>query len=134
MLTAFWLLLATCLTGNVIGDSLNGTPASINYAMFSIVWGWFALLIGITSYFLEFIPLIVVIFWDTWATIFIFCAAVELAAKLGVHSCFNDDYLLNTNLIGGSSNLTKRCQELQASDAFLWFVFTCFVIITALNI
>jgi len=90
MLTAFWLLLATCLTGNVIGDSLNGTPASINYAMFSIVWGWFALLIGITSYFLEFIPLIVVIFWDTWATIFIFCAAVELAAKLGVHSCFND--------------------------------------------
>lgn len=90
MLAAFWLLLAMSLTGNVIADSLNGTPASINYAMFSIVWAWLALLIGIASCFLEFIPLIIVLFWDILATIFTFCAAVELAAKLGVHSCFND--------------------------------------------
>ena len=89
MLAAFWLLLAMSLTGNVIADSPNGAPAGINYAMFSIVWAWLALLIGIASCSLEFIPLNIVLFWDISAVIFTFCAAVELAAKLGVHSCFN---------------------------------------------
>jgi hypothetical protein len=90
MLTAFWLLLATSLTGNVIADSPYGAPTGINYAMFSIVWAWLTVLIGIASYFLEFIPTVIVLFWDISAAIFTFCAAVELAAILGIHSCFND--------------------------------------------
>ena len=85
------VILATSLTGNVIADSPYSAPAGINYAMFSIVWAWLTVLIGIASYFLEFMTLtVIVLFWDISAPIFTFCAAVELAAILGVHSCFND--------------------------------------------
>ncbi|KAJ9602758.1 hypothetical protein H2200_012538 [Cladophialophora chaetospira] len=92
MVTALWLLLATSLIGNVIADALNGTPASINYAMFSVVWTWLALLIGLASYSLESFPLVIVLFWDTLATIFDFCAAVDFAAELGIYSCSDDVY------------------------------------------
>ncbi|PMD31450.1 hypothetical protein L207DRAFT_441988 [Hyaloscypha variabilis F] len=87
LLTAFWLLLATSLTGNLLAD---GNPVSINYAMFSMAWGWIAVFIGLASCFLSCVSLFVVLFWDIFAVIFTFCAAAEFAGRLGVHSCFND--------------------------------------------
>jgi hypothetical protein len=89
ILTALWLLLAMSLTVDEITKSDNGSPASLNYALFSMVWAWLALLIGIASYFLERILLTVVVFWDISAAFFIFCAAVGIAADLGNSACLD---------------------------------------------
>jgi hypothetical protein len=90
-LLAFLLtLLITSLIGNVIADSIYGTPASINYVMFTAVWAWLTLLVGIAASLTDIIPTLVPLVMDGFAVIFTFIAAVELAAKLGVHSCFNN--------------------------------------------
>jgi hypothetical protein len=90
-LTAVWLLLATSLIADVIADSSNGTPASINYACFALVWTWLALLLGLACYFLDcFLLMLMVLCGDILATIFVLCTAVDFAAELGVHSCCDE--------------------------------------------
>lgn len=82
---------------------------------------------------------------DVFNTLFYFCAAVALAAYLGVHSCSNgvspvsalqrlnapltkalQNYTRGNFITNGSHNTEKRCREAQASTAFLWFGFACF--------
>jgi len=132
-LAFLWALLAISLTGNVISEAYDGTTSAINFSMFAIVWAWVALILGFVSCFMSFLPPIINLVFDGLAAIFTFCAAVTMAAKLNVHSCFNDGYLRSNDQITGSNDLTKRCQELQASDAFLWFLFASFVVTTALQ-
>ena len=90
LLTAFWLLLATSLVGNTISESLGDTSASINFAMFAIVWSWVGVLIGIASYDDEEFPLTVLLFWDILATLFVFSSAADLAGRLGINNCANE--------------------------------------------
>jgi len=125
-LAFLWTLLITALIGNVIFDAYGGTPSQINYCMFVAVLSWIVLIIGFVGAFVEFIPLFVLLAADLLAIFFTFVAAVLLAAKLGVHSCGNIDYIISNDTITGSADLPKRCHELQASCAFFWFLFATY--------
>jgi len=133
LLAFFWTLLITALIGNVIYDSIGGTPSSINYCMFVAIISWLVLLLGLVGSVLESIPFLVLLVADGLAIFFTFVAAVLLSAKLGVHSCMNADYVNFNDVTTGSFNPTKRCQELQASTAFFWFLFATFCAALVLN-
>jgi len=123
-----WTLLITALIGNVIADAFAGNPSSINYAIFVAVFSWIVLLYGLAAAFIEGLAITIVIAaMDAFAVVFTFIAGVVLAAKLGVHSCTNHAYTSTNSLTNGSHNEEKRCHELQASTAFFWFLFACYV-------
>ena len=84
-------LLVMALVGNMIASATGGNPSVVNYDMFCAV---FAML---TLFYLTAIELndsfmghgLIPITLDLLNTIFWFCAAVAMAADLGVHSCDN---------------------------------------------
>ncbi|KAI1004562.1 hypothetical protein K3495_g3657 [Podosphaera aphanis] len=123
-----WTLLCTALIGNVIASAFAGNPSSINYAIFACVISWLACLYGIATELKEsFLLPIALLALDAVATLFTFIASVVLAAKLHVHSCSNLAYVRSNSLTNGSHNPTKRCRELQATTAFMWFLFASYV-------
>jgi len=85
------------------------------------------MLYGLLAAFMESfnIPIVTLVL-DGIAAIFTFIAGVVLAAKLGVHSCSNRGYTRSNPLTDGGSNYKERCQELQASTAFFWFLFATY--------
>ena len=87
----FWTLLIMALTGNMIHDATSGNPSIVNYTMFVAVISMLSLiylfLVAINEGFTIHPVLPVAV--DLFNTLFFFCGAVALAAKLGVHSCGN---------------------------------------------
>lgn len=79
------------LVGNMIATAYSGNPSIVNYTLFVSVFAMLCLLYLIPATFMEglqghpAIPLAL----DALNAIFWFCAAVALAAYLGVHSCSN---------------------------------------------
>ncbi len=79
------------LVGNMIATSFAGNPSLINYDMFVAVFSMLSLFYLIAIAFKEqftfhkFIPAGL----DLLNVLFFFCAAVAMAAELGVHSCSN---------------------------------------------
>jgi len=130
----FLTLVITALIGNVIHDAFNGNAATINYAMFVAVFSWLVVIYGIIAAVVESfnIPIILMIA-DGLAAFFTFAAAIALAAGLNVHSCSNRNYTETNHLTDGSFNTGKRCRELQASDAFFWFLWVTFMASAALS-
>jgi len=123
-----WTLLITALIGNVIHDAFSGNPSSINYAMFVAVFSWLVLIIGALAAFVEAfnIPVVLMVA-DGLAAVFTFIAGVLLAAKLGAHSCSNHGYTATNSLTNGAFDMERRCRELQASTAFFWFLWVCYM-------
>ena len=78
------------LIGNIIAIAFAGNPATINYSMFTATFGLLSLFYLIPATVKEsfHIPIVTIVL-DGLNTIFFFCAAVALAAKLGAHSCNN---------------------------------------------
>jgi len=115
------------LVGNIIAIAFAGNPATINYSMFTATFGLLSLfyLIPATVKDSFHIPIVTIVL-DGLNTIFFFCAAVALAAKLGAHSCNNTVYLIRNEITNGSVHMTQRCREAQAADAFLWFAWATF--------
>lgn len=123
-----WTLLITALIGNVIDDAFSGNASSINYAMFVAVFSWIVLLFGLGAFFVNALNIpIVLVALDALAALFTFIAAVVLSAKLGVHSCHNFGYTISNHLTNGGADVKERCQELQASTAFFWFLWVCYM-------
>lgn len=120
-------LLLTALVGNVLDNQIGGSPASVNFAMFVAALCWIVVLYGLVAAFVESlaIPLVLIVL-DTLATLFTLVAGIVLPARLHVHSCTNFAYLATNELTNGSSSPKKTCRELQASTAFLWFLFAAF--------
>ncbi|KAK1771218.1 marvel domain-containing protein [Phialemonium atrogriseum] len=129
-----WTLLITALIGNVIANNRNGHMASINFAMFVAVLSWLALLYGLVAAFIESIAIpVAMIVLDGLAVLFTFISAVVLAAKLTAVNCGGNFHNKGSGWIGfGSSNTEKRCREIQASTAFMWFLFASFAASLAL--
>jgi len=120
-------LLLTALVGNAIDDQIGGSPASVNFAMFVAALCWIVVLYGLIAAFVESLAIpFVLIVLDTLATLFTLIGGIVLAARLRVHSCTNFAYLASNDLTNGSNSPTKTCRELQASTAFLWFLFAAF--------
>ena len=84
------------LIGNMIASAFAGNPALINYDMFVATFSMISVLFFILVEFKESFsgPLIISTIVDLLNCIFLFCAAVAMAAELGVHSCSNDVRLL----------------------------------------
>ncbi|ESZ96881.1 putative Non-classical export protein 2 [Sclerotinia borealis F-4128] len=123
-LQAVVMLITLALIGNAI-DVQHFGNSSVNYCMFAAVFAWIVIFFGFAASFLESLakPLILAPM-DGLAALFTLIAGIVLAAKLGVHSCGNRDYINSNSLTQGSSH---RCRELQAACAFFWFAFVCFV-------
>ncbi|KIW28482.1 hypothetical protein, variant 1 [Cladophialophora immunda] len=111
------------LIGNVIAMAFAGNPSLINYDMFVAAFGMLSLFYLVAVAFNDsfmghpIFPVIV----DLLNCIFLFCAAVAMAAELKVHSCSNNTYTLHNHLTNGAHDREGRCREEQAATAFLWF-------------
>ncbi|OCT47565.1 putative non-classical export protein [Cladophialophora carrionii] len=87
-----FVLIIMSLIGNVIAMATAGNPALINYDMFVAAFAMLSLFYLILIAFNESFtghPIFPVTI-DLLNVIFLFCAAVAMAAELGVHSCSND--------------------------------------------
>ncbi|KAK3325214.1 marvel domain-containing protein [Apodospora peruviana] len=129
-LQLLWILLLTALIGNVIANNVNAfgsATAAVNFSMFVIVLSWLAALFGLASAFVERIAIPMALMGlDALATLFTFISAVVLAAKLGPANCADTKGHGPSWIAFGSYDTTKRCRELQASTAFMWFLFATF--------
>ncbi|EKV04171.1 Non-classical export protein, putative [Penicillium digitatum] len=118
-----WSLLIMALIGNMIAEAFSGNPATVNYSIYTAVFSMFTLFYLIPASFnIDWAghPIIMIVL-DALNCVFFFCAAIALAAKLGCHSCSNQEYLRSNEITNGANNKSKRCREAQASVAFLWF-------------
>jgi len=128
-LQLLWTVLITALVGNAIHDAFSGNPSIVNYTMFVAVFSLLSLIYLFAATFNEgfaihpLLPLVV----DLLNTLFFLIGGIALAAKLGVHSCGNKTYLKTNGTVNGSDDPSKRCHELQASCAFLWFGFAAYL-------
>ncbi|KAJ9164735.1 hypothetical protein NKR19_g1142 [Coniochaeta hoffmannii] len=122
-----WVLLITALIGNVIALNNDGHMVSINFTMFVAVLSWLAVLYGLAAAFVESLAIpIVMLALDGAAALFTFIDGIVLAAKLGAPNCGNPHK--GPGWIGfGADNVSKRCREIQASTAFVWFLWATFV-------
>ena len=84
-------LLVMALTGDMISNANAGNPSIVNYVMFCAVFAMLSLLYLIPAGIRDSLTIhpIFPVALDVLNTIFWFCGAVALAAKLGVHSCSN---------------------------------------------
>lgn len=126
-----FLIILTGLIGNIIATNLHAAgsaTAAINFSMFVIVLSWLAALIGLATGLVERIalPLIVHLAADALATLFTFIGAVVLAAKLKVVNCSDTRGQPGDWIAYGSGDDHKRCREVQAGTAFMWFLFATF--------
>jgi hypothetical protein len=128
----FCTLIFTAMIGNVIATNIaaaGSATAAVNFSMFVAVLAWLAALYGLASAFASTLARpIVQLPLDGAATLFTFIDAIVLAAKLKAVNCADlDNKALGDDYIAfGSNDDTKRCRELQAGTAFVWFLFAAF--------
>jgi hypothetical protein len=132
VLQLLWLLLITALIGNVIASNVNassGNESAINFTMFVAVLSWLAALYGLAAAVVESLAVpIVLLGLDGAATLFTAIDGIVLAAKLRAVNCGGSLVNLGGDWLGyGSQDDVKRCREVQASTAFMWFLFATFV-------
>lgn len=127
-LQLLWVLLITALIGNVIATNQDGAMASINFTMFVAVVSWIAVLYGLAASLVERIAIpLVMMGLDFLAVLFTFISAVVLSAELTATNCATDYTSKHSGWIAfGSGNTEKRCREIQASTAFMWFLWASF--------
>lgn len=121
-------LLLTALIGNVIASNVkaaSSAEAAVNFSMFVVVISWLAALYGLASNFASTLARpIIQMPLDGLATLFTTIDAIVLAAMLKAVNCADLSHKTHpSNYIAfGSPDDTKRCRELQASTAFMWFL------------
>ncbi|PWI75271.1 hypothetical protein PCL_05929 [Purpureocillium lilacinum] len=127
-----WTLLITALIGNVIASETHAATsanAAINFTMFVAALSWVVCLYGLAAaFFTALASAVILLPLDILGVLFTFINAIVLAAKLRAPNCGNiPGANLPSNWIGyGSNNDEKRCREIQASTAFMWFLWACF--------
>ncbi|KAK3402750.1 marvel domain-containing protein [Sordaria brevicollis] len=129
-LQLLFLIILTALIGNVIALDLAASStarAAINFSMFVIVLSWIAALFGLAAAVFQRIAIpLVMLALDALATLFTVIAGIVLAAKLGVANCGNTGGHAGNWIGYGSADDEKRCREIQAGTAFMWFLFAAF--------
>lgn len=134
VLRAFQLLFIVILTGligNIIATNINAASsatAAINFSMFVVVLSWLAALLGLATGLVQRITLPVLVLFgaDALATLFTLIDGIVLAAKLKAVNCSDTEDRGAGWIAYGSANDSKRCREVQASTAFMWFLFATF--------
>ncbi|KAI9755217.1 MAG: hypothetical protein M1815_005155 [Lichina confinis] len=135
VLQFLWTLLVLALTGNMIAEAFAGNPSAVNFTIFVAVFAMLSLLYLIPASVKESLTIhpIIMLALDVINTLLFLIAGIVMAAKLGVHSCGNEDYLKSNSITNGSGNMGKRCHQAQAVTAFLWFGFAAFLASTVLS-
>lgn len=128
VLEFLFTVILLALIGDVIAIATGGNPSTVNYVMFTAVFSMLSLVYLLPSSFKDsfYIPIISIVL-DGLNTLFFFCASIALAARLGVHSCTNSSYIKSNPITNGSVQMTKRCREAQAADAFLFFTWFAYI-------
>lgn len=120
-LQLLWVILLTALLGNIIATAHNNalvSNAAVNFSLFVTVLAWLATLYGFALAFVTSLAVpIVVLAADAAVVLFSFIDAIVLAALLRSRNCG----------ALASDGLEKKCRELQASTAFMWFLFATFL-------
>jgi len=105
----------------VASQPTGGSPSQINYAVFTAVFAlltWFWIMptsiLAPDTLGSPFICLIL----DAVNALFFFAGGIALAVAIRVRSCTNEIYLHTNRFVAGE---TRRCSELQALTAFMWF-------------
>ncbi|KMQ81409.1 non-classical export protein, partial [Lasius niger] len=99
--------------------------AAINFTMFVAALSWLVCLYAIVASFVPGLGVAMVLLpLDVAAVVFTFIDAIVLAAKLRAVNCSNIGARnLPSSWVGfGSADDEKRCREIQASTAFMWFL------------
>lgn len=129
-LQLFFIVILTGLIGNVIATNLHAAAtatAAINFSMFVIVLGWLTSVYGILS---DVIPRVAypvaLLALDVASTLFSLICGIVLAAKLKAVNCADTAGQPGDWIAYGSANDEKRCRQVQASTAFMWFMFAGF--------
>ena len=118
-----WTLLITALIGNVMASNRNGHMKGLNFTMFVAALSWISLIYGFVAAFVESFAIpIAMLILDGLTALFTFINAIVLAALLGGVNCSNFSHKGSGWIGFGSSNTEKRCREIQASTAFMWFL------------
>lgn len=134
LLQFFWTLLIMALTGNMIAEAIAGNHSAINFTMFVAVFAMLSLLyLILASIVTKFAVPLVMLVLDIINTLLFLIAGIVMAARLGVHSCDNEGYLVSNSITNGGLNMEKRCREGQAVTAFLWFGFATFLASTVFS-
>ncbi|OAA33040.1 MARVEL-like domain protein [Moelleriella libera RCEF 2490] len=127
-----WTLLITALIGNVIANNVaasGSAMAAVNFTMFVAVLSWLAALYGLAAAFVSSLSIPVILLpLDVLAVLFTFIDAIVLAAKLRAPNCgsINPSDFPSDWIAYGSYDTEKRCREIQASTAFMWFLWVTF--------
>lgn len=102
----------------------GGTPARVNYSIYSAIWSMLCLFYLIpATFFTKLHVRAVAVVLDILCTIFLVCAGIAMAASLGGRSC--NGYWVRYDGITQASS--KRCSEAQAMTVFEWFAAVCFL-------
>lgn len=121
-LQLLWIIILTSLLGNLIATAHNNalvTNSAVNFSLFVTVLAWLATLYGLALAFVSSLAIpIVVLAADALVVLFSFISGIVLAALLRSRNCSS---------FGGQGGLEKKCRELQASTAFMWFLFATFL-------
>ncbi|KAL2167089.1 hypothetical protein VTG60DRAFT_1709 [Thermothelomyces hinnuleus] len=134
-----FIIILTGLIGNVIASNehaASSATAAINFSMFVIALSWVAALLGLAAALFERIvlPVLVLLAADGLATLFTFIDAIVLAAKLGAVNCSHTQGHAASWIAYGSHDDETRCREIQASTAFMWFLFATFAAALVLSV
>ncbi|ABN68388.2 predicted protein [Scheffersomyces stipitis CBS 6054] len=121
-----FLVVALGLTGSLAATTVYQGNPQVNFAVFAAAFGLLTSSIyGVFAYFVAaFAWPIVLATFDFLNLVFTFAAATAVAAGIKVHSCTNQSYLKDNNIVQGKEN---RCRKAQASVAFLYFSFFIFL-------
>ncbi|OAQ97227.1 hypothetical protein LLEC1_02987 [Akanthomyces lecanii] len=92
--------------------------------MFVAALSWVVCLYGMVAGVVSSLGMpIVLAVLDGLGVLFTFISAIVLAARIGGTNCSNITNRPGNWIAYGSGNPEHRCRELQASDAFMWFLF-----------
>lgn len=120
-------IIITGLIGNVIAQDQNASTsarAAVNFTMFVTALSWVVCLYGMVASVISSLGMpIVLTVLDGLGVLFTFISAIVLAARIGGTNCSNTTNRPGNWIAYGSGNPEHRCRELQASDAFMWFLF-----------
>ncbi|KAM3498152.1 hypothetical protein MY10362_008517 [Beauveria mimosiformis] len=119
-------IIITGLIGNVIAQDDNASTsarAAVNFTMFVTALSWVVCLYGIVATVISNLGMpIVLLVLDVLGVLFTFISAIVLAARIGNTNCSKTSGRHANWIAYGSGNPEHRCRELQASDAFMWFL------------
>ncbi|KAJ6787802.1 hypothetical protein PWT90_01479 [Aphanocladium album] len=119
-------IILTGLIGNVIANDDHASTsarAAVNFTMFVIALSWVVCIYGMVATVISSLgkPIILTVL-DGLGVLFTFISAIVLAARIGNPNCSDTHYRKNNWIGYGSFKPESRCRELQASDAFMWFL------------